>query len=144
MDSTKGTAPAWQVRESARQTLLEGIQRDIIRKEEDLGRSNLQRTLLYVLNRELTFAESEVGNNYPSDIRLDIGEKAFAFFYEVFQSIRQFQRSKKEGDFLFAKLLEWTAGEIARPYHSALLRQEIRQPERIFGAKGAMDEVPLE
>lgn len=37
-----------------------------------------------------------------------------------------------------------TAGEIARPYHSALLKQETNWPKLIYGVKDAMDEIPFE
>jgi hypothetical protein len=36
-----GTGPAWQIRESARQKLLEKIQQKIIEREKDLWNSGL-------------------------------------------------------------------------------------------------------
>jgi hypothetical protein len=144
METEKATGPAWQVRESARQRLLEGIQQKIIRLEDDVERVNLHRMLPHLLVGALTLSRCGTNGDDFSEISWDEKEKVTNFFCEVLGEIRRFQRSGDEGNALLAKLLEWTAGEIARPFHSALQTQAFHEPEKIYGAKRAMDKVPFE
>lgn len=144
MNMKRATGPAWQVRESARQELLKGVQRKIVRREDDLGRLNLYRIFLHLLNGQLTFSQSGISANDLSDIPWENREQALRFFCKVLDEIAEFQRSEEEGHALLAKLLEWVAGEIARPCYSALQKQEIVNPKLVYGVENATDEVPLE
>jgi len=76
----------------------------------------------------------------PMPIRKQIADLVL----EIGSEVKAFQHTKEEGDALSAKLLEWTAGEIARPYHSALREQEIRQPKLIYGVEDRTEEIPFE
>lgn len=140
-----GKAPAWQVRESARQKFLERIQEKISEWENYLGSTNLYRIFLFLLSEQLVLAGRQVSKDDLPDIPWETRRRASIIFdNDVITAAKDFQRSKEEGEALLAKLLEWTAGEITRPYHSALQTQEIHEPKRIFRANSATDKVPLE
>ncbi|MFZ3044246.1 MAG: hypothetical protein WA058_04050 [Minisyncoccia bacterium] len=148
---TLATAPAWQVRESQRQKLLEGFKQKIIGYEDSFPGGYLYKILLGL-------SQEQIANYHPwmmtgpvaflvldmPDVHLEAREKIAALFREIRDGVRQFERSEEEGRALLAKLFEWMAGEIARPYHSALQHQEIRNPKLVYGVERATDEIPFE
>ncbi len=138
---TTATGPAWQVREAARQRLLEKIQRDITEHEGLTSRAEYYRTLFHTLDKYL--ADGDVNDGRPI-VRINKRQPMYGVFAKMVDDIVRFQRSGKEGKALLAKLLEWLTGEIARPHHSALREQEIRQPKLIYGVEHTTDEVPFE
>jgi hypothetical protein len=140
MSTKPATAPAWQVRESARQKFLERIKQKIIRGEEDIGMVNFYHALLYLLTDQLTFVKGGgIGNFTPKASPFIID-----FYFVISREITDFQRSEEEGNALFAKLLEWAAGEVTWSCHSALETQTPRLLEQIYGVADVTEEVPLE
>ena len=144
-----GTAPAWQVREAARQKLLEGIQERIIRMEDHFDNFSILRALLPLLN------ECLVSPSYGTGIGLVIAgdeirktsssyqTEACRVFRDIVREIKDFQRSDEEGLALFATLFEWVVSEIAQPYHMALRKQEVAQPNLIFHAPHLTHHIPI-
>ena len=139
-----GTGPAWQVRESARQKLLEKIKQKILGHEDGIGRTNLFRLLLHIIDKELAFGQVSINNQEFENVPPSHKERVLGLFFETSKSIKQFQRSEAEGDAILAKLFEWTSNEVARPHYSMLQTQEVHEPKRIYGVEHATDEVPLE
>lgn len=139
-----GTGPAWQVRESARQKLVERIQQKIISLEDQIGRTNLLRLLLHIIDKELTFGQVSINNREFENVPSGHKGLVLELFSEISELIRQFQRSETEGDVIHAKLFEWTASEIVRKYHSRLQTQEMHYPKLIYGVEDRTEEVPLE
>jgi hypothetical protein len=134
------TGPAWHVRESARQKFLEHIRQKIILGEEDIGQTNFYHAFLYLLIDQLTpLKGGGVGSFIPK-----ISPFIIDFYFVISREITDFQRSEEEGNALFAKLLEWTAGEVTRSFHCALEAQTPQLLEWIYGVKDAREEVPLE
>lgn len=140
---TAGTAPAWQVRESQRQKFLKGITQKIYDYEDKVGRINLLRLLLYIVDKKLVTGQVTVNKSEFTNVPPNHMTQILALFSGISKSIRKFQRSETEGYALFAKILEWAAGEIAQRHYSELLAQQDSYPEVIYGAKRATDEVPL-
>jgi len=140
MDTKTATAPAWQVRESARQKFLEHIKQKIIRGEEDIGMVNFYHAFLYLLIDQLTpLKGGGVGNFIPK-----ISPFIIDFYFVISREITDFQRSEEEGNALFAKLLEWTAGEVTQSFHSALEAQTPQLLEWVYGVADVTEKVPLE
>ena len=142
---SKGTAPAWQVRDTQRQKLLEVIQQKIIRWENDyLWSSHLHNIFHHLLETELILGLGRISEDDISRIYWKDRIQVTNLFGEVLKEIRDFQRSSEEEKCLLAKLYVWTAGEVARPYHSALDATNLDLLKRVYGVKSAMDEVPFE
>ncbi|MDP2665074.1 MAG: hypothetical protein Q8P23_00255 [bacterium] len=141
---SNGTGSAWQVRESARQKILEEIKRKIINCEDEVGRKNVHRLLLHILDKKLSFGQAQINNREFENVPPSHKKLILGLFSEISKLIKQFQRSETEGDVILAMLFEWAAGEIARPYHSALRTQEIHYPRLIYGVESCTDKVPLE
>lgn len=142
-----GTAPAWQVRESARQQLLEKIKQNIVRREDNFAEHNifnLYWTLSYLLYSQLQHSEKGLSYDDLSKSSWANERLASRLLSEVLKDVREFQRSEQEGNALLAKILEWVTGEIARPYYSALQFQEVHEPRKIYEVEHATDEVPFE
>ena len=141
---TTATAPAWQVRESARQKILEEIKRKIINCEDEVGRRNVHRLLLHILDKELAFGQASINNREFENVPPSHKELVLGLFSEISKLIRQFQRSELEGNAILAKLFEWIAYSIVQRYYSALQEQEMHYPTLIYGVERATDEVPFE
>lgn len=147
MNTNTATGPAWQVRESARQNLLDGLKQKIIRKEDDFAEHNLFNlywTLSYLIFSELQYSEKGIGYGDLSRSGWANERSASRLFAEVLEEINKFQRSREEKHALLAELLEWTASEIAQPYYSALGTQEVDEPKLIYGVEDRTEEVPFD
>lgn len=147
MSTDTATGPAWQVRESARQKLLEGIQQKIIGREDDFVtyNFNLYGELFSLLERKLTLLKNGIDGDGGAPVSIwEDGKKVHNLFSEIVTEVVEFQRSKEEGNALLAKLLEWVAGEIARPFYSTLQTQEFHHPKLIYGIEDRTKEVPFE
>jgi hypothetical protein len=155
------TGPAWQVRESARQTLLTEIMNEVFVLEEQLAqavqpegwglrpvtRQEVQRLLHKKFLRLLDGQEPE--KNDHTLLVMGGWTRDQTKLYKDFvagtrEKIKSFERSPEEGQAIYATLFEWTVKEIAHPYHSALERQAAENPQLIYHAESAMDKVPLE
>ncbi|MFA5997954.1 MAG: hypothetical protein WC814_00965 [Candidatus Paceibacterota bacterium] len=112
-------------RESARKKLLDEIQRNVADLEDCFGPLEAYQIFLLLLSRKLVFSRGRISTKDFPEISLGRKMEVFHLFCKAADEIRRFQRSEKEGKALFAKLLEWTASEIARPHHAALQTQEV-------------------
>lgn len=147
MDTKRATGPAWQVRESARQELLKGVQRKIVRREDDFAEHNLFNlywTLSYLLYSQLRRSDKGVGYNDLSRSGWANERLASCLFSEVLKEVEEFQRSKEEGRALLGELLEWAVNEIVQPHYSALGTQEVDEPKIIYGIEDRTEEIPFE
>jgi hypothetical protein len=146
MNTEVATGPAWQVRESERQTFLEDVLRRARGLEDTAGRINLYRVLFSLLDQRLARQQAMVRSTILPEIPWDAKEAVCNFFDELLGELRSFQRTEEEGMMLFGKLLERAAKEIAEPSGIELRNQEFLEPERIWGVgvKNGTDQVPLE
>jgi len=142
---SRGTAPAWQVREMARQKLLEEIQRDLMDKEEGLQNYlDFHQIALHLIvgklrDGSLSMSFSDSLPHFPRDLR----QTTFDVLKTAAAKIALFKRSPEEGNAMWAKMLEWSASQLAQPFASALRQQEVLEPQRVYGVPSAMDEVPI-
>ncbi|MBU6388833.1 hypothetical protein KGQ72_03100 [Patescibacteria group bacterium] len=146
MSKRVATGPAWQVRQAAQQRLFEEIKQKVIELEETIERPELHWFLLRKFEDELRKPGS---STFPDGTILIVPgwprehtEMAKKLILEIEHLIAGFQCADAEGNELFAKLFEWTAGEITRPYHSEYRNQETRMLKTLYGAKNDSDEVP--
>ena len=146
-ETAVATGPAWQVRETARQKLLEGIKQKIIRREDDFAEHNLFNlywTLSYLFYSQIQFSHGGIGYVDLSKSGWANERLTFQLFSEVLKEVKEFQRSEEEGRALLGELLEWAANEIARPHYSALGTQEVDEPKIIYGVEDRNEEIPFE
>jgi len=140
-----GKAPAWQVREMQRQQLLERLMQQIIRQEDAIGLEDLHEALLFLLQMELKYSRVWVSVHFDlSLIRTEVKQKVCNLFGEMEDEVKKFSRSQEEGKGIYAKLFEWVASEIVRPYHAALHTQELHEPKKIYGIEDRTAEIPFE
>jgi hypothetical protein len=97
--------------------------------------------LFYTFEKHLSSEDTKNGHHL---VRINKRQPMYDMTEEALDGIRRFQRSEKEGKSLLAELLEWIVDEIARPYHSALHEQEMRQPKLIYGVEDRTEEIPFE
>lgn len=112
-------------RESARKELLDKIQRNVTDLEDRFGPLETYQIFLLLLSRKLGSSRGRISTKDFPEISLGRKMDVFHLFCKASDEIQKFQRSEKEGKALFAKLLEWTASEIARPHHAALQTQDV-------------------
>lgn len=146
---TAGTAPAWQVRESQRQRLLEEIKRKIIDLENEIERDKLNWFLLYTLEGKLRRPKKmafppETILVIPGWPREHTTRARKLFLVGIEGAVNTFKRSEEEGSALFAKLFEWVAQGIVHSYSFGLRRQETENPTLILGTACATDEIQFE
>lgn len=106
-------------RKAAQRQFLKGIQLKIrgLKMLFEDSRPLVYRVLLHLLDKQLAKGCGISINDHDlPDISWDIRQFGFSVFCRVEEEIRNFQNSEDEGGELFARLLKWIAGEIARPY----------------------------
>lgn len=133
------TGDAWQIRESQRRELLYELMQEAVRAEEESGSSanSFMLGLAHeILTRFMTSGASPHGETLPWD----------KFLEEVVRPrVREFARSKEEEIALMAGFLEQHVLQDAlSPYYHALRRQEVDNPQLIFHAERATDEITIQ
>lgn len=142
---SKGTAPAWQVRDMERQKLLENIQRQLDNAE--LGpkhESDVFRLIMTMVPEMMSDNRMTVGasGTLPS-IPWERRKRVHDLLWSIDASIENFKRSDDEGKALWAKVLEWSVRIFTARYHRALNTQEMLEPMLIFGTAKSTDKVPI-
>jgi hypothetical protein len=147
MSKRVATGPAWQVRQATQQGRLEEIQRKIIGLEDEVERSELHWFLLDEFRKKLLRPKEPFFR--PTSVLIipgwtrEHGAMVKVLLLEIEDLVKRFQCTDKEGSELFAKLFEWTAGEIAQPFHNAYSSQEKKMLQTLYGVERATDEVPF-
>lgn len=141
-------APAWKVRDNARNKFLEGIKDQIKDHEKEFDdRLDLYRILILVLIRRLS-PRGLMSMSSMYDLPALPREKRKAvqtlLIKDIAPKIAVFGHSEVEGAALFAKLLEWAVDQLTWPYHQSLEEEEFELPRIHFGAASASDEIPVE
>lgn len=159
MSMRVATGPAWQVRESARQGLLERLRGRVCDLEEEIGAlkpvedgmiepEKFYDILLHWLLKQLD-PDPLPKLKGPTITIIPGWPRAHVNMFvrlqdEICGDIKKFERSPEEGKALLAELLVWCVGQIAHPYHRALEEQQFQKPDLIYGVERATDEVPFE
>lgn len=135
---------AWVVREIGRQELLRDLMRQVYDQNDLISGNgnhfmfNLGTVILYYLH-----TERHLSHLLDPEAFTEKGEKRW-FNDKVWPRINSFSRTRIEQDALIATFLEkHLLPALLRQFSSELQRQEFEEPERIFKAKGAMEEVPF-
>lgn len=144
-DMGKGTAPAWQARDMARQKLLENIQRQLDnaelgqKHESDVLRLVMTMVPEMLVDNRMTLGAFEMFTSIPWERRKQVHD----LLWSIDASIEDFKRSDDEGKALWAKVLEWSVRAFISRYHRALNTQEMLEPMLIFGTTKSTDKVPI-
>lgn len=139
---SKGTAPAWQVRDMERQKLLENIQRQLDGAE--LGpkhESDVFRLVMTMVPEML--ADNRMTPGMLPSIPWERRKQVQDLLWSIDASIENFKRSDDEGRALWAKVLEWSVRAFIARYHRALNTQEMLEPMLIFGTTKSTDKVSI-
>lgn len=140
---SKGTAPAWQVRDMQRHKLLEGLQG---RMSAEAERFPIEWDLYRVLIRLLDTLLFEGSITTPKDlagIPQEVHNSALGLLREILQDIDRFKRSAPEGRALMAQLLEYAVERLTDARYEALRNDEFAHPKLIFGTDRATDDMPI-
>lgn len=141
---SKRKAPAWQVREMARQNLLDQIERMITAAAERAeSESDLCRLLIRVFDNALENPETviDTASTGLPNLSKETHETALFLFEATVQYIEGFKRSVHEGRALMADVLEWITNSRVDDFHHALTDEEFANPMLIFGANRGSDEI---
>ena len=139
-----GTAPAWQVREMQRQALMQEIHRLVLQAEEEVDQATLYRVLLRQLERTLASKGPLLGSHDMLENSWEAREKGLGIFEEIRSKISHFRKTTVEEQALLADIFVWMAQEIARPHKAVLASQELHEPEKIYGVKDRIQDVPFD
>lgn len=135
--------PAWQKREIQRNRFIKGLMDKVFQKEEELDSpEQLPLVLAQII------IDGFIAGRQPKDdsaLSEDaIGEIKGRFASEIINSASIFSRDPTESQALLACFLKNLLEHALMPVSSELHAEEIRNPEKIFGAKGAMIELPVD
>ena len=121
--------PAWQVRESERQELLNQLKT----KTWDFDDKHDNRAMWYI---------AEVCLAYLKDPSIQSGQSLSHqfFFGTVLKEISDFSRADEERDSMLADFMEWVVKSMATKFHSKLQEKELEDPQTIFRVPTATSE----
>lgn len=137
---------AWMVRGSQRQTLLEEIRTKLFRLEDDIPRPCVD---YYMTHRLLDLLERRnpdwsVPDDKPPTVS-ETDERLGEFFdKEILRKITEFARAEEEANLLFAELLGKIVDSLRNVFYGPLQRKEMEDPETIFRARSATDEIEFD
>ena len=138
---------AWRVRESQRQELFEDLKRRAFEKEEEEDGSHCFFLLLLsaAIARHLIMVKQR-GSALNIIIFPWLFPESVSRFLtqEVLPKVKEFSRTETEADALLAKFLGEILQSGLNPFHAALMREEISNPQKIFHASSAMTKMSLE
>lgn len=142
---SNGTAPAWQAREMAREKALDRMKQAIQSEEDEFeNRLDLYRFVQQVVDSRLSGSARMGFMDILPGIPWAKRKEVLDVLVAIDAAIAIFGRAPEERFALWAKLLEWSAAQIANTHISALQALEVSNPKLIFGAESAMTEVPVE
>lgn len=121
---------AWMVRGSERQELLEKLKQRVMEIEES-PLSSFNYELVEVC---LAFLKDETIT--PSE-----GEADQFFFNDVLSAISEFSRAEEECKVMICDFLQWLIESIISRFRSDLLRKEVAEPQTIFHASSATEQI---
>lgn len=126
--------PAWMVRSSERQALLESLQKMTEEYEEERG-----FRIDYDLSRMcLAFLEHSESPRIPRDASID----SWDFFQgKIVPACNAFARATEERDVLVCDFYQWLTESVTRDFRAALSRKEIADPQTMFHAASAAAEI---
>lgn len=133
------TGDAWQMREMQRQRLLEGLMCetwDFVNQGSEVTEEEFFTRLAMEVCRWLS---------NPVGLREQYTAEEEFLHVPILSQLNEFSRSYEERDALLAKFLEKHVLPAALSrYYSELQGQEFENPQLIFGAEHAMDEVTVD
>lgn len=137
---------AWQKRESERQEFLESLHKEIAAAIEASTAASYyegQRVFAVALLEFLSEKVAELkplGSHLHVMIALDNPFRGF-ILKELWPKVEAFGRTDPERTALLGKILEWSAKAIVLEAQGPLTKQELENPEALFGGHMATDEV---
>jgi hypothetical protein len=139
---------AWMKREGERQDLRKEFKRALMDLEEEMELEEEGERQKFYFHLVVIMMKYLLENADEPPFRTDMSahEKGatVAFYRMILPKVKKFARVKSEGQVIIGELITWGMETILRPFHSALLREEIHYPQEVFHASGAMARVEIE